>query len=263
MSMLQSCLYVGAVGHKRVSPVQHSLRYRVYDMFLDVDALPELSAELKLFSYNGFNLFSINDRQFGAGDGTPITQHVWKLVRAATTGAKVKRIFMLCYPAILGRVFNPITTYYCYDIEEKLCLTIYEVSNTFGERHSYVIPFDDKTKQSHAKAFYVSPFNKVEGQYVFTLKAPSNTLTLGVALQVDGKAILQAWFNGERRRLNDLALLRSFFSFPLQPLKVLAGIHWEALKLWIKGMRLVPRPPQLAPNFSLSKASMPEQEDQK
>lgn len=250
MSTLQSCMYLGEVGHKRVSPVQHSLRYRVYDVFVDVDDLTGLSARLKFFSYNRFNFFSINDRQFGAGDGTPIAEHVWKLVRSSAEPEKVKRIFMLCYPAVLGRVFNPLTTYYCYNDQDKLCLSIFEVSNTFGQRHSYVIPITGFEKPVHAKSFYVSPFNKVEGQYDFSVQAPGEKLSLSIGLRVQGKAVLQAWFNGDKFALNDRTLLQSFFSFPLQPLKVLSGIHWEALKLWLKGMRLVSRPPQAASHVS-------------
>lgn len=252
MSTLQSCIYLGEVGHKRVAPVQHSLRYRVYDIFVDVDELAQLAKKLKFFSYNRFNLFSISDRQFGAGDGTPIAEHVWNLVRSSVDGKGVKRIFMLCYPAVLGRTFNPLTTYYCYDANDNLCLCVFEVSNTFGQRHSYVVPLTGSEKPVHAKSFHVSPFNKIEGQYSFAVQAPGEKISLNISLRVEGKPILQAWFNGDRHGLNDWALLRSFFSFPLQPLKVVAGIHWEALKLWLKGLPLVARPSQTA-----SKSSFP------
>ena len=252
MSDLTSCLYVGAVVHRRVQPVKHQLRYKVYNFFVDVDELPELGRNLKLFSYNKFNLFSIYDRKYGPGDGTPIREHVWSLAKAAGVEAKVKRIFMLCYPAVLGRVFNPITTYYCYDEAGEICLMIYEVSNTFGERHSYLIAAGVTGHQSHAKKFYVSPFNNVEGRYDFSAEAPNESLALGVSLRVDDKAVMQAWFRGNRVLLSDAALVRSFFSLPLQPLKVMAGIHWEALKLWWKGLPLTVRPAALRPNISIS-----------
>jgi uncharacterized protein len=253
MKTLESCIYVGEVGHKRVKPVQHSLHYRVYDLFVDVDELEALSKRLKFFSYNKFNLFSLHDAKFGAGDGATISDHVWGLVRNSVFHGRVQRIFMLCYPAVLGRMFNPLTTYYCYGKNETLCMMIYEVSNTFGERHSYVIPIEGSMKQSYPKRLYVSPFNAVAGTYDFSVQPPGQKLNLSVGLRVDGKAVMQAWFNGQRRDLDDGALLRSFFSLPLQPLKVMAGIHWEAFKLWVKGAKVVMHPIQQEPRVSFSK----------
>lgn len=252
MSGPVSCLYVGEVVHRRVQPVKHVLRYKVYNFFVDVDELAGLGKRLRWFSYNRFNIFSISDRKFGPGDGTAIRDHVWSLVKASDGGADVVRIFILCYPAVLGRVFNPLTTYYCYDAAGRVRLMIYEVSNTFGERHSYVIPAANG-HQNHAKKLYVSPFNNVEGRYDFSAKAPGEALALGIGLRVNGEAVLQAWFKGSRAVLNDASLLRSFFSLPMQPFKVMAGIHWEALKLWWKGLPLTTRPSAGQPNISISK----------
>jgi uncharacterized protein len=252
MINLSSCLYVGDVVHRRVRPVKHQLRYKVFNLFVDVDELPALAKRLKFFSYNRFNLFSVLDGKFGSGDGTPIRDHVWSLARAAECGAQVKRIFMFCFPAVLGRVFNPLTTYYCYDAEGCVCLMIYEVSNTFGERHTYVIPAGTNGRQSHAKKFYVSPFNAVEGRYLFSAETPAEALVLGVALHIDGAPVMQAWFKGTQAALNDAALIRSFFSLPLQPVKVICGIHWEAFKLWWKGLPVVTRPAAIVPNVSIA-----------
>ena len=261
MNEQETCLYVGEVGHRRISPVQHSLRYKVYNLFVDVDALPDLNSRFKFISYNRFNLFSVYDRHFG--NGTSIRDHVWSLVRGSVCASQVKQIFMLCYPAVLGRVFNPLTTYYCFDGQGALCLMIYEVSNTFGQRHSYVIPIENTSEQSYPKKFYVSPFTNVEGDYTFNVQEPSDRLNLGISLRVGGEAIMQAWFNGQKRPLTDAALLKSFFSLPLLPLKVVGGIHWEALKLWVKGLRLVARPVQIVPNISYSDRAISKVEQQK
>jgi DUF1365 family protein len=255
MSQTTSCLYDGEVVHKRVRPVAHHLRYSVYNLFADVDELPALSQRLRLFSYNRLNLFSVSDRQFGPGDGTSISEHVWSLVKAAGQGDKVKRIFMLCFPAVFGRTFNPLTTYYCCDDSGHACLMVYEVSNTFGERHTYVVPAGDDARHSHAKAFYVSPFNTVAGRYDFVAAEPGNKLFLGITLQVEDLPVLQAWFSGARTPLNDRTLMRAFFSMPLQPVKVMLGIHFEALRLWWKGLRLTPRPQALSPNISIAKTA--------
>ena len=140
MKALASCLYHGEVVHRRLAPVRHELRYRVYNLFADIDELPALGKSLRLFSYNRFNLFSIDDRKFGPGDGTPIREHVWSLVGKSAAGQGVTKIFMFCYPSVLGRVFNPLTVFYAFNSAGCLQLMIYEVNNTFGQRHSYVIP---------------------------------------------------------------------------------------------------------------------------
>jgi uncharacterized protein len=255
VSRVSTCLYVGEVVHRRLSPVQHELRYKVYNLFVDVDEIAAVAKRLKFFSYNGFNLFALSDVKFGAGDGTSIKDHAWSLVKQSQHGNDVKRIFMFCYPSVLGRIFNPLTTYYCFGADDQLQLMIYEVSNTFGERHSYVVPVEGNNSLSCEKRFYVSPFNKVEGHYDFTIAAPHDELKLGIRLTDSNGPCLNAWFSGTRVELTDLALLRSFFSLPLLPLKILGGIHWEALKLWLKGMRLQQRPKPLQPPVSFAQSS--------
>ena len=255
MTALASCLYRGEVVHRRLAPVRHELRYSVYNLFVDVEELPTLGNRLKLFSYNRFNLFSIDDRKFGPGDGTPIHEHVWGLVKNSAVGQSVTRIFMFCYPSVLGYVFNPLTTFYCYDANSQLRLMIYEVNNTFGERHSYVIPVDDSQSQTCSKKFYVSPFNKVEGHYDFTIGPPGDELKLGIRLTNADGPCLNAWFAGTKQKLTDAALTKSFLGLPLLPLKIIGGIHWEAVKLWFKGMRLVKRPVPQTPPVSFSRSA--------
>ena len=255
MNRLNSCLYKGDVVHRRVAPMRHELRYRVFNFFVDIDELPRLAKRLRLFSYNRFNLFSIDDRKHGPGDGTPVRGFVWSVLKAANPEHQVKRVFMFCYPRVFGYVFNPLTVYYGFDAAEKLCFMIYEVNNTFGERHSYVIPVDDSGRQSCAKKFYVSPFNRVEGHYDFKVDVPGDEFKLGITLTTEEGPCLKAWFAGSRLPLTDVNLLKSFLSLPLLPLKIISGIHWEAAKLWFKGMRLVSRPHPLDPAISISKTA--------
>ncbi len=255
MSGVSTCLYVGEVVHRRLAPVHHELRYKVYNLFIDVNEIDAVAKRLKFLSYNRFNLFALSDIKFGRGNGTSIKDHAWSLAMQSQNGQHIKRIFMFCYPSVLGRIFNPLTAYYCLDADDQLQLMIYEVSNTFGERHSYVVPVDGTTSQSCEKRFYVSPFNKVEGHYDFTLSAPNEQLKLAIRLTDSNGPCLNAWFSGKRVELSDRALLSSFFSLPLLPLKILGGIHWEALKLWLKGMRLQHRPKPVQPPISFVQGS--------
>jgi uncharacterized protein len=222
--------------------VRHELRYRVFNLFADVDLLTDCSSRLRLFGYNRFNLFSVMDSNHGPGDGTPIREHAWRLVRASAGGEAVQRVFIFCYPAVLGYVFNPLTVYYGLDGAGQLRVMIYEVNNTFGGRHSYVVTVDEGQAHSAPKDFFVSPFNAVEGVYDFRLTVPEEKMALGIGLRVDGKPVMNAYVSGKRVGLTDGALLKSFFSVPVLTVKVIAAIHWQALRLWMKGLPLKTRP---------------------
>jgi uncharacterized protein len=237
---MRSCLYRGDVVHKRLAPVRHELRYRVSNFFVAVDELPALARKLRLFSYNRFNLFSIADRKHGPGDGTPLLAHLRKLAE----GHDVQRFYMFCYPRILGYVFNPLTVYYGVGGDGRIRLMIYEVNNTFGGRASYVLPADgaELIRQTAKKELYVSPFNPVEGSYDLQVSHPGGELALGICLRKDDGPCLKTYFHGRREELTDAALLRSFLALPLMTVKVIAGIHWEAVKLWFKGLRMAEGP---------------------
>lgn len=255
MSSAFSCLYRGEVVHRRLAPLRHELRYRVYNFFADIDELSLLAKRHRFFSYNRFNLFSISDRNHGRGDGTSIREHVWSIVEKVNTDAPVTRVFMFCYPRVLGFVFNPVTVFYGFDADNELRLMIYEVNNTFGGRHSYAIPVDGELHQSCGKRLYVSPFNTDAGHYDFILRLPAEELKLCITLSTVEGSCLKAWFSGTRIPLTDGNLWRSFISLPLLPLKVIGGIHWEAVRLWLKGLRFTPRPPPPLEPVSVSRHS--------
>lgn len=239
-----SALYEGAVVHKRLRPVQHALRYNVFSLLLDVDELPELHRRLRLFSYNRFNVLSLYDRDHG--DGGRLRDYVKGV--AAKSGLRIDRVLMLCYPRMLGYGFNPVTVYFGLGADGSPKLIVYEVNNTFGERKSYAIPVGDDAgtgtvSQTCRKSFYVSPFNAVEGRYRFHLTPPGEEITVGVALDNDDGPLLKAYFRGTRSELNDATLLAALLRTGWLSVKVIAAIHFEALKLWLKGLRLVRRPP--------------------
>lgn len=239
-----SALYEGVVVHKRVRPVQHALRYHVFSLLLDCDELAQLDRRLRLFSYNRFNVLSLHDRDHG--DGGALRGYLRRI--AAQSGQEIHRFLMLCYPRMLGYGFNPVTVYFGLAADGGMKLVIYEVNNTFGERKSYVIPVSEDTaagivSQGCRKSFYVSPFNAVEGRYKFHLTPLGDEVTVGIALENDQGPVLKAYFRGSRSVLGDASLFVALLRTGWLSVKVITAIHFEALKLWLKGLRLEKRPP--------------------
>lgn len=243
---MSSRLYEGVVFHKRLRPRAHELSYRVFYMLLDLDELPDLARRSRLFAHNRFSLFGFHDRDHGDGSGRPVRQWVEAQLLRAGIEARGERILALSFPRILGYAFNPLTLYFCHRADGSLAATLYEVNNTFGDRHSYLIPVEDgeaeTLTQECDKAFYVSPFIPVSGRYRFKLLRPGKRFVMTIR-ESDGEgALLTASFSGKASRWSDAALLGVFFRYPLMTLKVIAGIHVEAFRLWRKGLRLAARP---------------------
>jgi len=238
MSGPAGALYVGEVVHKRVRPRRHALRYRVFSLLVDLDRLESLHQDLRLFSLNGFNLFSLHERDFGPRDGSSLADFLRRRAASAGWSGPVARIRMLAYPRILGYAFNPLTVYFLEDGTGAVGMLVYEVRNTFGEHHFYDAPVQGGEILTHElpKAFFVSPFNTLEGHYRFSVRPPGEEVFAGIALSTAEGPVLTAYFRGKRRPLKDLTLAQLALAYPLMTGKVWLGIHWEALLLWVKGV---------------------------
>jgi uncharacterized protein len=232
-------IYRGDVVHKRVRPKRHELRYSVFALLVDLDRMDELAKSLRFFSHNRFNLISIFDKDFGGHDGTSPAGFIRARALEQGVTAPIARIRMLAYPRILGFAFNPLTVYFCDGADGAPLLIVYEVHNTFGEHHFYISDMtleDGVARHRLKKQFYVSPFNSYEGDYRFTIRPPAESVFTGIVLETEDGPLLSAWFEAHRVAMTDAQLLKLMLAYPFMTAKVVAGIHWEALLLWLKGV---------------------------
>ncbi|TNE37941.1 MAG: DUF1365 domain-containing protein [Alphaproteobacteria bacterium] len=243
-------IYFGKVFHQRKRPLQHGFRYSVFTCLLDLDHLNALPKTAKGFGYNRFGLFSFYDKDHGPRDGNSLRSWVEAQLAQRGITKTCQGIRLLCYPRILGYVFNPLSVYYCYDESGSLFATIYEVKNTFGEQETYVCEVlreEDGAvmAQRAAKTFHVSPFIDLRGAYTFRFNEPGDQLSLQI--RHDGPdTLLLTSVTGTARALRTATLFKCFFSYPLMTLKVISAIHFEALRLWRKGAKVFPHPKYMA-----------------
>jgi DUF1365 family protein len=245
-------LIPGRVFHARLRPRTHRFSYRVAPILIDLDRLDEADSASGIFSVNRRNLVSFHERDHGPCDGTPLRPYVEAQLAARGVVGPLGRVLLLAYPRCLGFVFNPLAVYCAFDRQDRLVGVLYEVRNTFGERHTYVAPVAPESltkaglRQRARKAFYVSPFIDLNGAYDFRLQLDEAGVRLRILHSDSDGPLLSTGFAGVRQTLTASSLVAAFGPLPLMTLKVVAGIHWEAMRLWLKGLRLLPRPTSAA-----------------
>ena len=241
-----SGLYPGVVTHARLRPRAHRLRYRIFMLLLDLDELRALDRSLKLFGVDRLRLTGFSEADHLDGSARTLRAQVEAHLADAgiVAGGPIR---LLCMPRILGGAFNPLSVYFCHRPDGALRAILYEVNNTFGERHSYLIPVEDgrtagPLRHGADKAFYVSPFMDMDLRYAFHITPPGAQVSVAIDVCDDGGRLLVAAFAGQRQPLTDANLWKAWLGHPWMTLGVLAAIHWEALKIWLKGEKIRRRP---------------------
>ncbi len=250
----ESCIYSGNVIHKRFKPKEHFFKYRVFSLFVDLSEIKLISKKILFFSYNRFNLISFFDKDHGDRNGSNLSEWVIKNIKKQGIETKNIKIKLLCYPRILGYVFNPLSIFFIYDKNSCLIAILYEVKNTFGEQHTYIFKIQNKSKlveNNCQKKFFVSPFMDFDSTYYFKILYPEDTLSVVIDQRDKEGKLLFASQDGKRIDLSSKNLLFLYLKHPLMTFKIISAIHFEALRLWTKGIKLVKKKIKLKNNITI------------
>ncbi|MEM8838030.1 MAG: DUF1365 domain-containing protein [Pseudomonadota bacterium] len=239
-------LYSGEVMHQRLKPFGHRFQYSVFNILIDIDSLDDADLASWAFTVNRAGLISFYEKDHGAGEEHGLADHIRGLLKDAGIEQMPDLIRLLCYPRVLGYVFNPISIYFC-EYKGDLTAMVYEVRNTFGGKHIYVEPLREGQhsaagiRQECDKHFYVSPFIDMPMRYFFRLTLPEDRLQFRI-LEKDAEGpLLAATLSAKKVRFSTRALFYQSIRVPFLTVKVMAAIHYEALKLWVKGARFYSR----------------------
>ncbi|MDC0866048.1 DUF1365 domain-containing protein [Candidatus Pelagibacter sp.] len=249
-----SYIYSGNVVHKRFKPKIHFFKYKVFSLLIDLSELELLNKNLKIFSYNKFNIVSFYDIDHGARDGSSIRGWVIDNLKKNYIDTKNIQIKLLCYPRIFGYVFNPLSVFYIYDNNSNLISVLYEVKNTFGEQHTYIFKTDinqNLIQHMCKKKFHVSPFIEMDCIYFFRLLKPGKKISIIIDQNDQEGKILYASQDGVRCELTNANFIKSYLKHPLMTFKIILAIHFEAFKLWSKGIKFIKKTLKIKNNITI------------
>jgi uncharacterized protein len=228
-------LYECRITHVRTAPLRNVFGYRTYQWLVDLDDLPRPGPVLRLLAG-----FSARDH---LGDpGRSIRDNVDRFLAGHGIDLGGGRVLMLAHARVLGYVFNPLTVYWCHRADGGLACVVAEVHNTYGDRHAYLLHTDERGRAQAAKELYVSPFFPVDGHYRMSLPEPGPRLTLSVVLDPPGGHSFIAGVQGHRVPATASGLVKAVARHPWATAVVAGRIRWQGVKLYLRGLRVVPRP---------------------
>ncbi|MBK1716908.1 DUF1365 domain-containing protein [Thiocystis violacea] len=240
-------LLFGDVMHRRLFPVRYRFAYRIFSLLVDVERVDEVAASCRFFSHNRFNLFSFHERDHGPRDGGPLKPWLLDRLRRLGQDFDIDRVELQSFPRVLGHVFNPLSVWTCFNPEGEPLAVLCEVNNTFGEAHGYLLhehgaALSWPIRQTHAKEFHVSPFVDMNADYHFRFSRVGGRQGIVIREYQDDALMLVAVQNESVQPMSDANLLRAAFAYPFLTLKVVVMIHWQALRIWLRGGVYYPKP---------------------
>lgn len=242
--MIDSGVFVGTLRHRRMGKVPHAFTHPLFMVLLDIDRVPDLMAASSFTSYNRWNWASFYDRDHFGDAALPLRSRLAAAAAASGVDLPVGRIFLLTHLRYLGYLFNPVSFFYCFDAAGALQVVLAEVSNTFGGSHNYWLRADPSSRtfrSAASKSLYVSPFMPVDLDYAFSFTPPADRLVARLRTIQDGVTTFDATLSLERRPWTAREIRRVLLRHPAMTVRVVASIHWQALRLWWKGTPVVPR----------------------
>jgi len=249
---MQSALYLGKLRHRRFTPREHEFNYAVFMAFLDIDQLPELMRVSPFSAYNRWSWLSYSERDHFGDPEKYLRQRLQEDATRHGVTLPLGKIFLLTHLRYFGYVFNPVSFFYCYNEAGELAMILSEVNNTFGESHNYWLTPESQRPNAAAmryitpKNMHVSPFHPMDLDYVWIFTPPGEQLVAHMNTLAQGQPNFDATLQLERRPWCAAEILKILLSFPLMTLRVVAAIHWEALRLWAKGVPVHTHPAKLA-----------------
>jgi DUF1365 family protein len=254
---MDSAIYIGTLRHRRFLPKRHDFTYSIFMVSLDIDRIPELMSVSPFTSYNRWNWASFYDADHFGDLGYSLRERLARDAQEHGSELPDGRIFLLTHLRYLGYNFNPVSFFYCYDRQGQLKTILAEVNNTFGETHNYWLDEKSRPELGHAsldgsvakshqyqfrKQFHVSPFLEMDCEYQWTLTPPADSLVIQTNSLRGGQPLFDATLKLEAQEWSARNLHRALLRHPWMTVKVIAGIHWQAIRLWTKQVPVVRHP---------------------
>ncbi len=248
-------LVYAKVFHKRTFPSLNQFCYDVFYICFDISKIKDLRANF--FSLNRFNFFSFYEKDHGNRDGSNLENWIRKLLYEKNLNESIKKIFLFTHPRIFGYVFNPVNFWFCLDSENNLRAILFEVNNTFGQHHCYLVYNENHSIInldqwfSCDKKFYVSPFFSIIGNYKFRVNFTPKKIAVWIDYEIDGKKnLFTNVISTAIVPLTKSSLIKVFGHIPFLTFKVIILIHWQALKLFFKKIKFVANPNKIPKNIT-------------
>ncbi len=247
---MRSCIFEGQVRHSRSAPVEHRFRYRVFYMYLDLDELPSLFDGRWFWSVKRWAPARFRRSDHTGDRNVPLKDSIRQLVQRETGKAPAGPVRLLTHLSYFGYCQNPVSFYYCFDATGEVLETVVaEVTNTpWGEQQCYVLPVDQSHINGKAlrftpeKVMHVSPFIDMDIDYDWSFTQPGDALKVFMAIAKDDRRVFDAAMDLHRTEITTGSLARVLIQYPFMTGKVVAGIYWQALRLWLKRCPFYPHP---------------------